>query len=538
VVPGHGPRGHGWMSERERLIELVRAATASLEQSRERIDDLNVYPVPDGDTGTNLTLTARATLEALEGSPASDRRTLAHETTRATLMGARGNSGVILSQLVRGAAEVLGTPIPLNGVAVARAVRAASDAGYRAVREPVEGTMLTVIREIAAEAESRREEPLADLLPALVRRGDEAVARTPEQLAVLREAGVVDAGGAGLMELLRGIAAVLAGHPVPQAVQAPPPTVEAIHLEPSRFRYCTVFVVEGDNLDRSLLERELEPLGDSLLVVGDSSALKVHVHTDDPGAALIIGTARGWLEGIEIANMHRQTEAREQRLLRAVPDTLPDASEAVAVVAGAGNRRLYESLGARVVDGGASMNPATAELVAAIAAGEAPEAVLLPNNPNVLMTAQQAAGLAAKTAEVVPSRSIQAGLSAMVAFDPARTAAENATRMGAALAAVVTGAVTIASRPIELNGRRVEEGSYLGLLEGEPVAGGLGFDEVATAVVERLLADGREVLTLIAGADKQPLEPLVARLNALHPEVELDVQAGGQPHFQLLLAAE
>ncbi len=526
------------MSGRERLVELVRAATASLEQSRERIDDLNVYPVPDGDTGTNLTLTARATLEALEGSQATDRPTLAHETTRATLMGARGNSGVILSQLVRGAAEVLGGAGPIDSPEVARAVRAASDAGYRAVREPVEGTMLTVIREIAAEAESRCDEPLAELFPALVRRGDEAVARTPQQLAVLREAGVVDAGGAGLVELLRGIAAVLAGHPVPPAVRTPPLTVEAIHLEPSRYRYCTVFVVEGDHLDRAGLERELEPLGDSLLVVGDSTALKVHVHTDDPGAALVIGTARGWLEGIEIANMHRQTEAREQRLLHVVPDTLPDASEVVAVVAGTGNRRLYESLGARVVDGGTSMNPATAELVAAIAAGAAPGAVLLPNNPNVLMTAQQAAGLAAKPAEVVPSRSIQAGLTAMVAFDPARTAAENAARMSSALAAVATGAVTIASRPVELNGRRVAEGSYLGLLEGEPVAGGSEFDAVAVAVAERLLTDGREVLTLIAGADGRPLEPLIERIAALHPEVELDVQSGGQPHFPLLLAAE
>ncbi len=381
------------MSERERLLELVLAATAALENARQRIDDLNVYPVPDGDTGTNLALTARATLDALEAGDAADRAALAHATTRATLMGARGNSGVILSQLVRGAAEVLARPGPIDGAAAALALRAASDAGYRAVRQPVEGTMLTVIREIATEAEARRDEPLAELLPALVRRGDEAVARTPEQLAVLRDAGVVDAGGAGLVELLRGLAAAISGHAVPETAPPPPPvTVDALHLEPSRYRYCTVFVVEGDQLDRETLESELDRLGDSLLVVGDAAALKVHVHTDDPGAALRLGTARGQLEGIEIANMHRQTEAREERLLRAVPDAPPTASEAVAVVAGEGNRLLFESLGARVVDGGSTMNPAAADLVAAIAAVHAPEAVVLPNNANVLMAAQQAAG--------------------------------------------------------------------------------------------------------------------------------------------------
>jgi fatty acid kinase len=526
------------VSERERLIDVVAAATAALEQARQRIDDLNVYPVPDGDTGTNLSLTARATLDALEASSTQDRAGLAHETTRATLMGARGNSGVILSQLVRGAADVLGRPGAIDGRATAKALRAASDAGYRAVREPVEGTMLTVIREIATEAEARRTESLRDMLPELVRRGEEAVARTPEQLQALRDAGVVDAGGAGLVELLRGAAAAIAGHAVPETVAPSRVTVDAIHLEPSRYRYCTVFVVEGENLDRTALERELEPLGDSLLVVGDASALKVHVHTDDPGAALRAGTGRGLLEAIEIANMHRQTEAREQRLLHVVPDAPPAASQAVAVVAGPGNRVLYESLGAHVVDGGRSMNPATADLVAAIGAGEAPEAVVLPNNPNVLMAARQAAELATKPVEVVPSRSIQAGLAALVAFDSSLGAADNARRMTDALRSVVTGAVTTASRAVELENGLVDEGSYLGLLDGEPFAGGPDFQPVAAAVADRLLAEPRGLLTLITGADEPPLEPLLERLADRHPEVELDVQSGGQPHFQLLLAAE
>src|SRR5262249_35596129 len=304
----------------ERVRALVGAALASLEASRGRIDDLNVYPVPDGDTGTNLTLTVRAVADLVGSAEPAERPALAHAVARAALMGARGNSGVILSQIVRGVADVLAEST--NGIdplLAARALRGASDAAYRAVRRPVEGTMLSVIRELAEEAERRSGQPepeaLGALLVELVRHGEEAVARTPAQLEVLREAGVVDAGGAGLVELLGGVAGAVSGEALPAApAVAAVAGPEAIHLEPSRFRYCTVFVVEGDGLDRDELEADLEQLGDSLVVVGDDSALKVHVHTDDPGAALSLGTAAGTIEGVEIADMHTQQELRERRL--------------------------------------------------------------------------------------------------------------------------------------------------------------------------------------------------------------------------------
>jgi DAK2 domain fusion protein YloV len=528
------------VSDRERLLDLVRAAAASLDANRRRIDDLNVYPVPDGDTGTNLTLTVKAALDALEGSTADARLQLAHELTRATLMGARGNSGVILSQIVRGAADVLGAADTVDSHTVCAAARSASDAAYRAVRQPVEGTMLTVIREIAEAADARRDDPPAELLRALLERADAAVTRTPEQLDVLREAGVVDAGGAGLAEILRGVVAAATGEQPPEAPVVEPEEagLDAIHQELSRYRYCTTFFVEGDELDPDGLERELERLGDSLLVVGDRSALKVHVHTDDPGAALQLGSRLGVMDGIEIANMHRQTAEREQRLLRAVPDSPPAAADVVAVVAGDGNRALYERLGARVVTGGQSMNPATADIVAAIEAGGAEGAVVLPNNSNVILAAEQAAAAATKPAEVVATRSIPAGLAAMVAFEPSRSVAENAEEMRAAVAGIGTGAVTVASRDVELNGLRIGRGDWLGLLEGEPVAGSADFDAVAREVVDRLLAEPRGLLTLLTGADEPPLERLLERLAQEHPGLELDVQAGGQPHYALLLAAE
>jgi fatty acid kinase len=310
------------MTDLEAVRRLADPTTAALEANRRRIDDLNVYPLPDGDTGTNLTLTVRAVEEALRQLEEHDRARLAHEIARATLMGARGNSGVILSQIVRGFAEVLGESTIIDSPTLARAFRSASDAAYRGVRRPVEGTMLTVIREMAeeAEAQARPELPLGELLRGLVRRGEDALARTPQYLEILREAGVVDAGGAGLVELVRGLAAAVTGEELPQA---PSELGEigftAVHQELSRYRYCTVFVVEGDKLDAARLERELDGLGDSLMVVGDAGALKVHVHTDDPGAALTLGAAQGVLGGVEIVNMHRQTEAREARLLRLVP---------------------------------------------------------------------------------------------------------------------------------------------------------------------------------------------------------------------------
>ena len=530
-------------------LELVRglvgAALVSLETSRSRIDDLNVYPVPDGDTGTNLTLTVRAVADAVGSAAPSDRPALAQAVARAALMGARGNSGVILSQIVRGVADVLAES--RNGIdpaLTARALRGASDAAYRAVRRPVEGTMLSVIRELAEEAERRAPElePLGELLVELVRHGDGAVARTPEQLEVLREAGVVDAGGAGLVELLRGLAGAVTGEALPPApADEAPSGVDAIHLEPSRYRYCTVFVVEGEALDRDELEARLEPLGDSLVVVGDETALKVHVHTDDPGSALSLGTTAGTIEGVEIANMHEQQQRRERRL-SLVPST-PAKSGVVAVVAGEGNRRLFETLAEpvgtiRVVAGGQTSNPSTAEIVAALEALEAEEAIVLPNNPNARLAAEHAAEQAGLIAEVVPTDSIPAGLAALVAYDGARGAVENAAEMAAVATAVATGEVTRASRDVNLNGLAIRSGDWLGLEDGRPVAGGDDFAVVALAVVERLLAEPRALLTLLTGAEPPPLDGLVERLASAHPELEVEVHEGGQPHYPLLLGAE
>jgi uncharacterized protein len=526
------------VNDRDAVLGLVRGALASIDRSRQRIDDLNVYPVPDGDTGTNLALTVRGVVEAVEGSTAEDRDALVYATARAALMSARGNSGVILSQIVRGVGESLAGEQTFDGAAVARAFRSGADAAYRAVRQPVEGTMLTAIRKLAETAEAEQGRRVPALLELLIARGEQAVAETEDELDVLRQAGVVDAGAAGLVELVRGIAAAAAGQPLPDAPPLEEPAVESAHQELSRYRYCTTFVIEGE-LAPDDLEAELEQLGDSLLVVGDESAVKVHVHTDEPGAALTIGTRVGSIENVEIADMHRQTRARERRLLAAVPDPPPAASGVVAVVAGEGNRRLFESLGAaRIVAGGSTMNPSAAELLDAVEATPAPEVVVLPNNDNIVLAAEQAASLASKPATVLRTRSMQAGLAALVAFEPSRSASENGAEMAEAAARVATGAVTTASREVRLNGRIVGQGDYLGLLGEEPITGGAEFEAVARTVLELLLAQPRDVLTLLTGADEPDLAKLVAELEQANPELEIEVHEGGQPHYPLLASAE
>ncbi|MGH3031084.1 MAG: DAK2 domain-containing protein [Gaiellaceae bacterium] len=514
---------------REGRLEICRAALAALEASRRRIDDLNVYPVPDGDTGTNMALTVRAVVEALERDADAD-------LTRAILMGARGNSGVILSQLVRGAAEALPAGSVVDAAALAGALRAASDAGYAAVRDAQEGTILTLARELAERAEALSESPpsLPDALRDLVAHGEGALARTQEQLDVLREAGVVDAGAAGLLEIVRGIASHLTGEPLPEsAAGAEPLPLEAVHQELSRFRYCTSFYVEGEDVDPESLETELERIGDSLLVVGARGAVKVHVHTDEPGRALSLATALGVLEEVDIKNMHAQTLDRTERLTREETHT-----GVVAVCAGAGTRRLFESLGARCVEGGQSMNPSTADLVAAVEAVPAEEVVVLPNNKNVILTAEQASAASRKLVHVVPTRSLQAGLGAMVSFEGSRSAEENAAEMEEAAAGVRAGAVARASRTTSLGGLAIEQGQFLGLVDEEPVTSGPVLAPVAREVAERLLGEAADVLTILAGEQAEGVEELAEALRDAHPELEIEVHEGGQPHYALLFSAE
>jgi uncharacterized protein len=535
----------------ERFRRVVESAYAHLEQRRQEVNDLNVFPVADGDTGDNMALTMRAVmseLDGLDGQPIDrgDRDAIVHAVARAALMGARGNSGVILSQIVRGAAEELASrPGELvDPVLVAAAFASAADAAYESVRDPAEGTMLTVIREMAHAAsqhlahmdrerlsaqagDTEQDELLAEVLAVAARAGQEAVERTPEQLEVLADAGVVDAGAHGLVVILAGIVAGLRGEPeaVSEVAHHEPARQTRPHHFDSRFRYCTNFIVTGQGLESRSFVKRLEEIGDSVLVVGDQATLKVHLHTDEPEVAVAVFEEAGNVQRLDVGDMREQIEARERRLA-------PARTGVVAVAAGDGLKTLFEALGAHIVDGGATLNPSTYEILAGIHAVSAEEVLVLPNSPNVVMASREAAKLSEKPARVVASLSQQAALVALVELDPELDAAGNAERLESALAEIRWGAVAPAARP-DTQGRFVR-GDAVGFAGEEVVAwGGAGSTLSATI---GCLADEVEIVTVIEGEGAPiPLDQLPLEL----PEgVELELHRGGQPHYWWLIAAQ
>jgi DAK2 domain fusion protein YloV len=520
---------------------VVETACATLERSRRRIDDLNVFPVPDGDTGTNMARTARAVADAVAELDPADLPSLTACATRSALMGARGNSGIILSQVVRGAADALRQYASLDGGAIARALASASDAAYAAVTVPVEGTMLTVIREMARGAAELRDGGLEPALAAALAAGERALARTPEQLPRLREAGVVDAGGAGLVELLRGVLAGVRGEPAPAPPadewSAPAASLDDPHEGASTYRYCTSFLVEGPDVERAALEAALDAFGDSILVVGVAPALKVHVHTDDPGGALRVGTDAGTIGGVEVSDMHAQTR---DRLARLAPER---ACDVVFISRGAGNRALAESLGARVIldRGAAGDDPSTAEILRAIDGARACGAIVLVNDASARLAAESAAEHAAIPARVLATRSLAEGACALVAYLPEADLEANAIAMARALAGVRSGEVARAVRTASIDGVAVAEGQCIALADGRALAAFADAGSALRAVADALLAKGGDVVTVLLGEGEHaggPLAAAAAGLASSHPGLEVAVHDGGQAHPLALLAVE
>jgi hypothetical protein len=531
------------MTPLERALALARGGQGALQVHRQRINDLNVYPVPDGDTGSNLADTVTRLTQGLEQLPSdADRTTIAHAATRAALMGARGNSGVILSQIVRGFAEALGAGEgPVDAGTVARALRAASDAAYGAVRQPVEGTMLTAIRAMAERAEAElADAPLDDLLAAVLDAGDDAVTHTQEMLPVLRQARVVDAGAAGLVEYVRGAVAGMQRRAPAAAgalAAAPPPSLDSIHLQPSRYRYCTSFLVEDEAVDRELMESLLEPLGDSLLVVGEPPILKVHLHTDDPGAAISLGVAAGAVADVEVADMRLQVRDRTLRLLEGHA-AQPAACGLVAVADGDGVAAAYRAAAAVVelVAGGQSANPSAGEIADAIAASGAEGVLVLPNNRNVVLAAENAAALAGRPAAVVPTLSPAAGLVLAARFDADRALADNAAALAQLNGTLRCGEVAAAVRDARMDGVDVAAGQYLALVEGR-LQSSHGDAPAAAAAVLRDLAHGAAELTILTAAEPGLLSAVDALVTDAGVPAVTTVSGGGGPAYPLFACA-
>lgn len=540
-----------------RFRSVVQAALAALESRREEVNDLNVFPVADGDTGDNMVLTLRAVLQELDRlSTATEERSIddigrdeiVASVARAALLGARGNSGVILSQLIRGAAEELASrPGELvDPVLIGAALARAADQAYGSVREPAEGTILTVVREMAARVASElahtpearlgsdagveeQDQVIADIIERALEAGQESVQRGPDLLPVLREAGVVDAGGYAVTVLLAGIIGALRGTAPPAIEHQAAARVTHPQHSSSTYRYCTNFAVTGSNLDPTASARVLEQLGDSVLVVGDQTTLKVHVHTDDPDGATAVFRSGGVVSHLDVADMHEQVRARDERL--AGTDVVV-RSGALAVTSGAGMGRLFESLGVRALDAGPKFNPSTYDLLAAIHAIPAEEVLVMPNSPNVIMAAERAAALSDRVVKVIPARSPQAGLAAAISLDPTRSVEENAHAMHQTLERVRTGAVAPAARD-DAQGR-FKHGDALGFVEDEIVVWGNPRQALA-AVLERLAVDA-ELITVLRGMDAPLDDEAVASLPA--DGVQLELSEGGQPNYWWLLSAE
>ena len=538
-----------------RFRRVVAAALAELENRRQEVNDLNVFPVADGDTGDNMALTLRAVLDELNGMDGGPidvigRDAIVSAVARAALLGARGNSGVILSQIVRGAAEELASrPGELvDPILVSAAFARAADAAYASVRDPAEGTMLSAVRAMAsrvahdlAHMDVRRlgpdatsqeqDELLAEVLENALEAGTEAVDRGPEQLAVLRESGVVDAGAYGLTVMIAGCLAALRGDAAPELEHHYAPA--ALHRpehESSSYRYCTNFAVTGHDLEAGSFTPMLEDIGDSALVVGDDRTLRVHVHTDEPARAVALFEQVGEVSRFDVADMLEQVAERSSRLLG--EDGEAATCVVVAVASGAGVKRLYEELGVFVVDGGPTMNPSTYELLAGIHAAAGSEVVVLPNSANVIMAAERAAELSDKPARVVPTTAPQEGLVALFGFDATRGCEENARAVLENAGALSIGGVAPAARD-DAQGR-FAAGDAVGYAGGELVAWGDPAETLGTTIA-RLAADA-ELITCIAG-EEPPLER--AAVEARAPDgVEVEFHEGGQPAWWWLLCAE
>jgi uncharacterized protein len=551
-----------------RFRALLEAGLAALETRREEVNDLNVFPVPDGDTGDNMVLTLRAVLDELDRlatlSPEItveriSRDEIVASVARAALLGARGTSGVILSQLIRGAAEELASrPGELvDPVLISAALARAVDQAYGSVREPVEGTILTVAREMGVQIASdlarmsdarlpsdasaeMQNAVIAALVGRALEAGEGSLRRGPDLLPALRRAGVVDAGGYALTLVFGGIIGALhGGARSPVEMQPEPPgrgghgvggrvQITRPQHSSTTFRYCTSFAVTTAELEPRWFRPALERLGDSVLIVGDQATLKVHVHTDDPDAATALFSPHGTISHLDVADMRAQVEQREER---ARPPE-PVVCDAIAVTSGAGMRSLFESLGVRALDGGPGLNPSSLDVLSAIHASRAEQVVVLPNGPAALAAARRAAALSDKAVSVVPSVSPQAGLAAAVTLDPTLDAEHNAQAMAQALGRVRTGAVAPAR--IDDSEGRFRAGDAVGYIEEEIVAWGRP-REALREVLEQLARDA-ELITCLRGVDA-PLDDGTVEALALG-DVEFELSDGGQQGHWWLLSAE
>ncbi len=550
------------------LKKAMLAGAAWLEEHRDAINALNVFPVPDGDTGSNMAATMQAAIRDIVNSDETSAGVIAAKIAHGALLGARGNSGVILSQILRGTAQALDKKQTFTATDLANALQEAQRMAYRAVIKPVEGTILTVVRETAeaAEKSAERGDDLVALVQEMVMAARQSVARTPDLLPILKQAGVVDSGGQGLCIILEGVWRYVRGESIvtagtvstPSSSSKSPTLLE--QLEPGvkkgrvqieeEFGYEVVFLLRAMNqtLDVEKIRQTIIDMGGvSTVVAGDEHLLKVHTHTEWPGKILDYGVSLGSLLDINIENLQEQSlayaaESAAEHASDAVPESpMTGQIAVVAVVSGAGFEKVFSGLGvSAIVPGGQTMNPSTEELLAAVEAVNAGQVILLPNNSNVILSAQQVPTLTTKQVGIIPANTMPQGIAALLGFNFEADFEINCQAMSEAAKNVQTAEITTAVRSAQIGGVHVREGDYIGLVNGNLTFAGRDMARVIRETLERMNIDSYEIITLYYGEDvtREQAEETARRIKEQHSHLEIEVIDGGQPYYAYILSAE
>ena len=540
----------------KQVRDMFVSGANNLKNHKDLVDKLNVFPVPDGDTGTNMSLTISCAIKELNKVEQDDIGQLGKALSKGSLMGARGNSGVILSQIIRGIAKSIEGKETLNSMDIAEALKNGSDTAYKAVIKPVEGTILTVVRESSDYAlkAASLEEDVIEFMKLLVKEANNSLDRTPELLHALKEAGVVDSGGKGLVLVYEGMLKSLEGQFVEsQEIQTTETTSVQVEnrlsTEDIKFQYCTEFILETDKISDLKMRDIMIKYGDSLVVVGDDGIIKVHVHTNTPGTVLQEALAYGQLLTIKIENMKLQHEnkvikdAQEDKEVseQAAVSEEPKEFGFIATSMGQGLAKIFKDFGVdHIIEGGQTMNPSTEDFMNAIEKMNAHNIIILPNNSNIIMAANQAKDLSDKNIIVIPTKNVSQAFAALVNFDADLTIEENEANMVEALSTVKSGQVTYAVRNTVINDVEVNEGNIIGLGEGKLLSAGDNIDEITTNLIESLVDEDSAIITLFYGEDikEEQAEALRESLEEKFEDIDIELYYGGQPIYYYLVSVE
>lgn len=544
--------------------EMVQAASTRLNKQAEYVNSLNVFPVPDGDTGTNMGMTIENGAKEVADKPASTVGQVASILAKGLLMGARGNSGVITSQLFRGFSQAVKDKEELTGEDLAAAFQSGVEVAYKAVMKPVEGTILTVSRGAAITAKKKAEETddAVAVMQAALEGARSALAKTPDMLPVLKEVGVVDSGGQGLVFIYEGFLAALTGEYIASEdfVATPATMTEMINAEHHKsvaghvatedipFGYCTEIMVAlkqgptyAKDFDYDEFRHYLNDLGDSLLVVNDDEIVKVHIHTEDPGLVMQEGLKYGSLVKVKVDNMRNQHEAQVEKEAQASRPVKEKEYAIIAVAAGSGLAAIFRAQGVdHVIEGGQTMNPSTEDFVKAIEKVNARKIILLPNNKNIFMAAQSAAEVVEQEAVVVEARTIPQGITSLLAFDPTKSIKENHQRMTASLKDVVSGSITTAVRDTTIDGLEIHEKDNLGMIDGKIVVSNPDIYTTLLETFDKMIDEDSEIVTIYVGEEgsNEQAEQLAQDLAEKYQDVEVDIHVGDQPVYPYLFSVE